>query len=108
MNLELKLYLIVMSIFCTPLFFWMVVTRNNEYRQRVLGEDPRDQVGCLRMIVVTLVRIVLAGAPPLIAGLFIAMWAEDPSGNIVFCLFSLYVVLLAAGGSKALSKFNGA
>jgi hypothetical protein len=78
MNLELKLYLIVMSIFCTPLFFWMVVTRNNQYRQRVFGEDPRDQVGCQQMIVVSLVRILLAGAPPLIAGLFIAMWAEDP------------------------------
>ena len=43
----------------------------------------------------------------LIAGLFIAAWAESPSGNIIFCLYTVYVVLLAAGASKAWDKFNG-
>lgn len=107
MSLELKLYIIVMSILCTPLFFWAVVSINNQNRQKMFGEDPRDQVGCGQMIAVTLLRGLLAGAPPLIAGLFIAAWAENPSGNIIFCLFTVYVVLLAAGASKAWDKFNG-
>lgn len=101
---ELKIYLIVMGIICTPIFFYSVITRNNEYRQRVLGEDPAEQIGCARMLFVTLARIFLKAFPWLVAIVFFNLWVEwfknPTSSNPLFIVYTIIIICVAAGLSK--------
>lgn len=106
---EFILYCIVMSLFCVPLFFAMLISINNKNRQEMFGEDPKDQVGCLQMIFVTLARIVLTIFPWVVAGIFINEWSEwikNPTDNPIFIAYTVALVFIAAVASKLGSTFK--